>query len=100
MPAIGNGLQQVLLYDRTSGQADIYGKQYPNIGRLISHTGWRTSWDEIVVGNFVGNDRQQLLLYDRSAGEADIVGFDASGNMNLDTTNSGWRTSWSNLVAL
>ena len=33
------------------------------------------------------------------AGEADVVGFDAFGNMNLDTTSSGWRdTSHENVV--
>jgi hypothetical protein len=97
---LGNGLQQILLYDRTSGQAEIYGKnEQGNMYLLNSIDGWRTTWDAIVVGDFVGNDCQQLLLYDRNAGEADVVGFDASGNVNLDTTNSGWRTSWNALVA-
>jgi hypothetical protein len=97
---LGNGLRQILLYDRTSGQAEIYGKnEQGNMYLLKSIEGWRTTWDAIVVGDFVGNGRQQLLLYDRSAGEADIVGFDTSGNVNLDTTNSGWRNSWNTLVA-
>ena len=41
----------------------------------------------------------KVLLYDRQAGEADVIGFDASGTMNLDWTNSGWRTSWDKIVA-
>jgi hypothetical protein len=96
----GSGLQQILLYDRASGQANIYGKNSAgNMAALNSFDGWRTTWDAIVVGDFVGNGCQQLLLYDRNAGEADVVGFDVSGNVNLDTTNSDWRSSWNNLVA-
>ncbi len=64
-----------------------------------TNSGWRTSWDLIVAGNFVGNGKQQILLYDRAAGQADVVGFDANGKTNLDTTNSGWRTSWNLIVA-
>jgi hypothetical protein len=63
-----------------------------------TNSGWRTSWDLIVVGNFLGNGRQQILLYDRTAGQADVVGFDATGTTDLDTTNSGWRTSWDLIV--
>ena len=53
----------------------------------------------IVAGEFVGNGREQVVLYDRNAGQADVVGFDATGSMNLDTTNSGWRGSWDVIVA-
>ena len=104
---------QVLLYDRTAGEADVVG--FNSTGEMnldTTNTGWRTSWDEIVVGHFVstgiwgdvgvggfhGDVRQQLLLYDRGAGEADVVGFDSTGKVNLDTTNSGWRTSWDQIV--
>ena len=40
----------------------------------------------------------RAVLYDQSAGSADVFGFDATGNMNLDTTISGWRTSWYAIV--
>jgi hypothetical protein len=63
-----------------------------------TNSGWRTSWDVIVAGDFIGNGRQQILLYDRAAGQADVVGFDANGRTNLDTTNSGWRSSWDLIV--
>ena len=90
-----------MLYDRESGEADIYGENGERrIDRLMHIQGWRNTWDEIVVGDFLGNDCQQLLLYDRNAGEADVVGFDGSGNMSLDTTNRGLGKSWNNLVAL
>jgi hypothetical protein len=63
-----------------------------------TNSGWRTSWDVIVAGDFIGNNKQQILLYDRAAGQADVVGFDSHGNANLDTTNSGWRSSWDLIV--
>jgi hypothetical protein len=69
-----------------------------NVTLDTTNSGWRTTWDEIVVGNFVGNGREQVLLYDRADGEADVAGFDDFGQMNLDTTNSGWRTSWDVIV--
>ncbi len=64
-----------------------------------TNSGWRTSWDQIVVGDFLGNGQDQVLLYDQAAGQADVVGFDGTGKTNLDTTNSGWRTSWNQIVA-
>jgi hypothetical protein len=96
---IGNGRQQVLLYDRTAGQADVVGfDSTGNTNLDTTNSGWRTSWDLIVVGDFIGNGRQQVLLYDRTAGQGDVVGFDSTGNTNLDTTNSGWRTSWDQIA--
>ncbi len=91
---------RAVFYDRAAGEGDIYcfdseGK----INLVTQNTGWRTSWDLMVVGNFIGNGQNQLLLYDRSAGQADVVGFNGSGNQNLDNTNSGWRTSWNTIVS-
>jgi hypothetical protein len=91
--------QTVLLYDHNAGQADVVG--FDALGKLdldTTNSGWRTSWDIIVVADLVGNGRQQILLYDRNAGQADVVGFDDTGQTNLDTTNSGWRTSWDIIV--
>ena len=63
---IGNGLNQILLYDRSSGSADLVG--FDATGRMNLDTGnpgWRTTWETIVAGNFVGNRPDQILLYDR-----------------------------------
>jgi hypothetical protein len=97
---IGNGRQQVLMYDRNGGAAAIVG--FDNNGKINldpTDSNWRTSWDIFVVGDFIGNGKDQVLAYDRSAGQADVVGFDIHGNPNLDTTNSGWRTSWNLITA-
>ena len=84
---IGNGKDQVLLYDRSAGQADVVGFDVhgnPNLD--TTNSGWRTSWNLITAGNFVGNGRSQIVLYDRNAGHADVVGFNNAGlEVNLDT---------------
>ena len=98
---IGNGKDQVLLYDRAAGQGDVVG--FNASGRTNLHTtntGWRTSWDLITAGRFVGNGRSQIVLYDRTAGHADVVGFNNVGKeVNLDTGNDGWLTTWDVMVA-
>jgi hypothetical protein len=91
---------RALLYDRAAGEGDIYGfDTRGKINLVTPNTGWRTSWDLMVSGNFIGNNQKQVLLYDRSAGQADVVGFDGTGRTSLDNTNSGWRTSWNNILA-
>ena len=54
-----------------------------------TNSGWRTSWDLFVAGNFLGDGSHASAAYDRSAGSANLFGFDAAGNMNLDNTFSG-----------
>jgi len=100
---LGNGRQQLLLYDRNAGQADVVG--FDDAGKTnldFTNSGWRNSWDMIVVDDFLGDlltsGLQQVLLYDHNAGQADVVGFNAQGAVNLDNTNSGWRTSWDMIV--
>lgn len=88
-----------MLYDKETGDFLLVG--FDGAGAINlrrSGSGWRTSWDLIVVGNFIGNGRDQVLLYDRAGGTADIVGFDGNGNVNLDTSNTGWRSSWDWMV--
>jgi hypothetical protein len=38
-----------------------------------TYSGWRSTWNVIVVGSFFGTAKQQILLYDRGAGQADVV---------------------------
>ena len=71
---LGNGRQQILLYDRAGGTGDVVG--FDNSGKTNldhSNTGWRNSWDVIVAGSFIGNSQQQILLYDHAGGTGDIV---------------------------
>jgi len=96
---IPTDLERAVLYDRNAGQADVVG--FDTTGTMnadVTNSGWRSSWDVIVTGDFLQNGQKQLVLYDRSAGQADVVGFDGTGNLNLDNTNSGWRTSWDLIV--
>ena len=91
----------VVLYDKTAGQADVVGFDAGGAMNL-DHTnpGWRNTWDVITAGAFTEARFPTLVLYDRNAGQADVVGFDAGGAMNLDHTNLGWRNTWNTLVTL
>jgi hypothetical protein len=89
-----------VLYDRKAGQADVVGFDATGKENLrTTNSGWRTTWDLIVAGDFLGNGRKQILLYDRNAGQAAVVGFDAQGKVNLETLNSGWSRSGDLIVA-
>jgi hypothetical protein len=97
---LGNGRQQVLLYDRNAGQADVVGFDASGKVNLdFTNSGWGNSLDIIVAGDFLGNGRQQVLLYDRNAGHPEVVGFNAAGQADLDVKNSNWRYSWDMIVA-
>jgi hypothetical protein len=92
--------QQVLAYDRTAGVGDVY--TIDSGGKLTlkaSNTHWRTTWDMIIVGDFLGNGKDQVLLYDSGAGDADIVAFDTLGRESLDAQNPKFGKPWDILVA-
>jgi hypothetical protein len=92
--------QQVLAYDRNAGEGDVYtidsgGK----LTRKATNSGWRKTWDTIVVGDFLGNGKDQVMLYDSAGGEADLVAFDSIGNESLDGQNPGFGNAWNLIVA-
>jgi hypothetical protein len=95
----------VVLYNPDAGQGDVVG--FEGAGEQIMdvrQSGWRTTWDKAVVGDFTGEKlgkemAEQVLLYDRTAGQADVVGFDNNGNENLDAQNPGFGKSWDKIVA-
>jgi hypothetical protein len=95
-------VQQILLYDRTAGEADVVAFDTKGYESLDAPSkGLSTSYDEIVVGDFIGrgNGQQQVVLYDRNAGEADVLAFDTKGGVSLDGQNSGYRGSRDLIVA-
>jgi hypothetical protein len=95
----------VVLYNPDVGQADVIG--FDKSGKQIKdvpQSGWRTTWDKAVVGDFIGASQgkqlvPQVLLYDRTAGQADVVGFNGNGDENLDAQNPGIGTTWDIIVA-
>ncbi len=47
---VSNGRNQVLLYDRAAGQADVVG--FNNTGGTnldTTNSGWRASWTEVIA---------------------------------------------------
>jgi hypothetical protein len=90
---LGIGLDVVLAYDPSSAGQVMY--TFDGLGNINSpiptqqiYYNWGT-WDRSVVGKFIGNGHDQILLYNQNANQANIVGFDADGNINLNTKNSG-----------
>jgi hypothetical protein len=61
------------------------------------HTGWRSSWSQIVAGNFGGDGVTDLLFYDAAAGVGQFYAVDASMLTPMHT-NTGWRNTWKIIV--
>ena len=99
---IGNGRSDrpagVVLYDRAAGEVEVVG--FDTKGGVISYPtnrGFRTTWTQMVAGDFIQDARDQILLYDQNAGDADVVAFDTKGGESLDYTNHGFRTTWTQM---
>jgi hypothetical protein len=99
---IGNGRSDkpagVVLYDRTAGEAEVVA--FDTKGGVISYPtnrGFRTTWTQMVAGDFIKDARDQILIYDQNAGDVDVVAFDTKGGESLDYTNHGFRTTWAQM---
>jgi hypothetical protein len=90
----------VLLYNQNAGEADLVGFNSVGTEDLdIPNTDFRTTWDQIVAGDFLGNSKpDEALLYDQKAGEVDIVEYDPHGGSILDGQNPHFRTTWNIIV--
>src|SRR6478672_3407782 len=68
--------------------------------QLRVHTGWRSSWTQIVGGKFSDADDDGVLFYEGSTGFAEIYDTDGQGNLTLlrqhqdlgriDSRSHGW----------
>ena len=96
----GKSGAQVLFYDAHAGIGAFYGIQRNGNLRLIkTHTGWRTSWTQIISGKFSDNEGKQLLFYDAAAGTGEFYFVDDSGTHRRIRTRTGWRSSWHTILA-
>lgn len=68
------------------------------IEQLASYSGWRTSWDLIIPGQFGGDDHTDLLFYNRSAGVGQFYTTDGLGGLTELATNRGWRGIWDLII--
>ena len=63
----GNRYTDLLFYDATTGEAEIYTNDGSgNLSLLQSYSGWRKTWQSIVPGKLSGNRYTDLLFYDSS----------------------------------
>jgi hypothetical protein len=87
---------QLLFYDASSGVGEFYSTDgHGNLTLKKRHTGWRTSWTQILAGRF-GN--ANLLFYDPAAGLGAFYRVDALGAIHLVREATGWRESWHSIV--
>lgn len=95
--SVALGAAQLLVYDPQAGTGDFYyiGTSKLNLARHYS--GWRTSWDIIVSGNFGGDGLYDLLFYDAASSTGEFYRVDDDG-MSLLRSYTDWRDSWTQIV--
>ena len=89
----------LLFYDATAGEAELYRTDKGNLSLLKKHTGFRKTWQLIVSGSFGGGSGpDDLLFYDATAGEAEFYKTDSKGNLSLLKKHTGFRKTWQAIV--
>lgn len=95
-----NGFDDVLFYERASGQADLRrGSRRADLPLLAQLTGLRTTWSLILAADVTPGPFDDLLFYERSTGSAELHSTDGNGNLTLVRSYTGLRTRWSSIVA-
>lgn len=97
LPPILGVTNLVVFYDAISGVGEIH--QTDSRGGLVlrkRHTGWRTTWAQIVVGRF---GKANLFFYDPTSGTGEFHALDSTGGMKLIRSTAGFRSSWARIVA-
>ena len=87
---------QLLFYDAASGVGEFYATD--GRGNLIlkkQHSGWRTSWTQIIAGRF---GRANLLFYDAANGTGEFYSVDNLGDIQLIRSFTNWRHSWHSII--
>jgi hypothetical protein len=85
----------LLFYDPSSGTGEFYATDGSG-GMLLlqSHTGWRTTWTQIIPGNFGGDEHTDLLFFDPTAATGEFYKTDGHGGISRLTQNQGWNRTW------
>jgi len=89
-----DNLTDVLLYDKTNGEAHFYNSS----GMGKSFTGWRKTWDIIIPGNFDGTGNTDLLFYDSSNGQVYFYKVYSDAGLGYIKSFTGWRKTWDIMV--
>lgn len=80
----GGSLTDLLFYTASEGSAAFYvndGDAQMQLVRKVNAGGWRTSWTQIIPGNFAGGNLTDLLFYEGATGSAEFYVND--GNTQL-----------------
>jgi hypothetical protein len=94
----------LLFYDAKSGVGEFYQlDRHGKMSLLKRHTGWRTTWTQIVAGNFGVSTLKypfptNLLFYDATNGTGEFYSVDNVGHMRLIRTDTTWRKSWHSII--
>jgi hypothetical protein len=94
------GRLDLLFYSNSDSRGEFY--QSGNLGdihQLTIATGWRSTWANIVPGNFSGSGLSDLLFYEKSTGFGEFYRSDGKGNIALMSSFTNFRTTWSIILA-
>jgi hypothetical protein len=91
------GFTQLLVYDPRAGTGDFYSVIESKLDHVQHYSGWRTSWDRIVPGNFGGDGLCDLLFYEASSGTGEFYVVE-NDSMSLLHSYTDWRSSWTQIV--
>ncbi|NET91483.1 MAG: S8 family serine peptidase [Kamptonema sp. SIO1D9] len=92
-----NGKNQLIFYDRESGDNEFYQVNNGSMTLTRRGSGWRKTWDLIIPGDFDGDGKTNLLFYDRESGDYEFYQVN-NGSMTLTRRGSGWRKTWDLII--
>jgi hypothetical protein len=89
----------LLFYDASAGTGEFYSTDsQANMTKLQTMMDMRSSWTQIVPGNFTNGAFADLLFYDPSSGTGEFYTTDGHGNIHQVSTKTGYRESWKIIV--
>jgi hypothetical protein len=90
----------LLFYDAATNTGEFYSTDdQGGISRLSTHTNWRSSWTQIIPGEFGGSRfLTDLLFYDAGAGTGEFYTTDGQGGITQLSQHTNWRSSWTQII--
>ena len=93
------GMTDLLFYEAPTGTGEFYATDgQGGMSQMQMHTGWRSSWTQIIPGSFGGGVHTDLLFYEGETGTAEFYTTDGVGGISLLRTLTGWPTNLSAIV--
>src|SRR5215472_10511445 len=90
----------LLFYDQSTGQGELYTTNgLGGISRVRLHNGWRTSWTQIIPGQFGGSGFADLLFYEATSCTGEFYTTDGQGRIALlGEPHTDWRSTWTQII--